>query len=161
VKTLLLLRHAKSSSKDQGLADFERPLNDHGRKAADLVGRFLAKENMDIDLVISSPAVRARETTELVLRAANRSPELRFDQRIYEATPARLLEVAAQIEDEWKSVLMVGHNPGMEELLTLLVGVEYHMPTATLAKIALNSKKWDQILAEQGVLQSFVKAREL
>ena len=79
MKTLLLLRHAKSSWKDQDLADFERPLNDRGRKAAELVGNFIEKEDVSIDLVISSPAVRARQTIELVLRAANRAPELRFD----------------------------------------------------------------------------------
>jgi phosphohistidine phosphatase len=161
MKTLLLLRHAKSSWKEPAIADFERPLNDRGRKAADMVGKFIAKQDITIDLVISSPAVRARQTTDLVLRAAKRSPELRFDQRVYEATPARLLEITSQIEDDRKTVLLVGHNPGMEELLTLLVGLEQHMPTASLAKVVLSSKKWDKILAEKGVLETFVRAREL
>ncbi len=161
MKTLLLLRHAKSSWKDAALADFERPLNDRGRKAAGLIGKFIAKQDVNIDLVISSPAVRARETIDLVLRAARRSPELRFDQRVYEASPTRLLEVTSQIEDDRKSVMLVGHNPGMEELLTLLVGVEQHMPTASLAKVVLSSKKWDKILSEKGVLESFIRAREL
>lgn len=161
MKTLLLLRHAKSSWKDAALADFERPLNDRGRKAAGLIGKFIAKQDVNIDLVISSPAVRARETIDLVLRAAKRSPELRFDQRVYEASPTRLLEITSQIEDDRKSVMLVGHNPGMEELLALLVGVEQHMPTASLARVVLSSKKWDRILAEKGVLESFVRAREL
>lgn len=161
MKTLLLLRHAKSSWKDAAVADFERPLNDRGRKAAELVGKFIAKQNVNIDLVISSPAVRARQTIELVLRAAKRSPELRFDQRVYEASPTRLLEITSQIEDGRKSVLLVGHNPGMEELLALLVGVEQHMPTASLAQVVLTSKKWDKILSEKGVLESFIRAREL
>ena len=161
MKTLFLLRHAKSSWKDQALADFERPLNDRGRKAAELIGNFIAKQNVTIDLVISSPAVRARQTIDLVLKTARRSPELRFDQRVYEATPTRLLEITSQIEDDRKSVLLVGHNPGMEELLTLLVGVEQHMPTASLAKVVLSSKKWDKILTEKGVLESFVRAKEL
>jgi phosphohistidine phosphatase len=161
MKTLLLLRHAKSSWKDQGLADFERPLNDRGRKASELIGNFIAKENVTIDLVISSPAVRARQTIDLVLRAAKRAPELRFDQRVYEASPTRLLEITSQIEDDRESVLLVGHNPGMEELLALLVGVEQHMPTASLAKVVLSSKKWDKIVAEKGVLESFVRAKDL
>lgn len=161
MKTLFLLRHAKSSWNDPALADFDRPLNDRGQKAAELVGKFMAKQNVNIDLVICSPAVRARQTIELVLRAAKRSAELRFDQRVYEANPTRLLEITFQIEDDRKSVLLVGHNPGMEELLGLLTGVEQHMPTAALAKVVLNSKKWDKILAEKGVLESFVKAREL
>jgi len=161
MKTLFLLRHAKSSWKDEDLADFERPLNDRGRKAAELIGNFIAKQNVTIDLVISSPAVRARETIELVLRASKRSPELRFDQRVYEASPTRLLEITSQIEEDRKSVLLVGHNPGMEELLALLVGVEQHMPTASLAQVVLGSKKWDKILGEKGVLESFVKAKDL
>ena len=161
MKTLFLLRHAKSSWKDQALADFERPLNDRGRKAAELIGNFIAKQNVTIDLVISSPAVRARQTIDLVLKTARRSPDLRFDQRVYEATPTRLLEITSQIEDDRKSVMLVGHNPGMEELLGLLVGIEQHMPTASLAKVVLSSKKWDKILTEKGVLESFVRAREL
>lgn len=160
MKTLFLLRHAKSSWKDQALPDFERPLNDRGRKAAALIGSFIAKQNVTIDLVISSPAVRARQTIDLVLKTARRSPDLRFDQRVYEATPTRLLEITSQIEDDRKSVMLVGHNPGMEKLLTLLVGIEQHMPTASLAKVVLSSKKWDKILTEKGVLESFVRARE-
>jgi phosphohistidine phosphatase len=161
MKTLLLLRHAKSSWKDPSVADFERPLNDRGRKAAELVGNFIASQNVTIDLVISSPAVRARQTIERLLRAASRSPELRFDQRVYEASATRLLEIISQIEEDRKSVLLVGHNPGMEELLSLLVGIEQHMPTASLAKVVLSGKKWEKILAEKGVLESFVRAKEL
>ena len=146
MKTLFLLRHAKSSWKDQALADFERPLNDRGRKAAELIGNFIAKQNVTIDLVISSPAVRARQTIDLVLKTARRSPELRFDQRVYEATPTRLLEITSQIEDDRKSVLLVGHNPGMEELLTLLVGIEQHMPTASLAKVVLSSRNGQDLI---------------
>ena len=161
MKTLMLLRHAKSSWRDPAIADFDRPLNDRGRKAAELIGKFIASQNVNIDLVISSPAVRARQTIDLVLRAAKRSPEMRFDQRVYEASPTLLLEITSQIEDDRKSVLLVGHNPGMEELLALLVGVEQHMPTASLAKVVLSSKKWDKIMGEKGVLESFVRAREL
>lgn len=161
MKNLLLLRHAKSSWKDPDLADFERPLNDRGRKAAASIGRYIAQEDINIDLVISSPAVRARQTIELVLRSAKRSVELRFDQLIYEASPSRLLEIISQTEDERKSVMLVGHNPGMEELLALLVGGEQHMPTASLARVLLHSKKWDKVPGGKAELDSFVKARDL
>jgi phosphohistidine phosphatase len=161
MKTLLLLRHAKSSWKDPGLADFERPLNDRGRKAAEAMGKFISKQNIPIDLVISSPAVRARQTIELVLRSSRRSPALRFDQRVYEASPSRLLEIVTEIEDNPKAVLLVGHNPGMEELLSSLVGEEQHMPTASLAKISLGVKKWEKVLGSGGVLDFFVKAKDL
>lgn len=161
MKNLLLLRHAKSSWKDPDLADFERPLNDRGRKAAALLGRYIAQQNLSIDLVISSPAARARQTIELVLRSAKRSVELRFDQLIYEASPTRLLEIISQIEDERKSVLLVGHNPGMEELLALLVGGEQHMPTGSLARVLLHSKRWDKVPGGKAELNSFVKAKDL
>lgn len=161
MKTLLLLRHAKSSWKKPTLNDFDRPLNDRGRKAAQTVGKFLGKQELAIDLVISSPAVRARQTIERVLGAAGVSPELRFDQRIYEASPATLLEVVSQIEDDRKSVLLVGHNPGMEELLTLLVGKEEPMPTAAVAKISLDIKKWDKVVGSKAELDSFWRVKEL
>lgn len=161
MKNLLLLRHAKSSWKDQNLADFERPLNDRGRKAAALIGQYIAQENVSMDLVISSPAVRARQTIELVLRSAKRSVELRFDQLIYEASHTRLLEIISQIEDERKSVLLVGHNPGMEELLALMVGGEQHMPTASLARVLVHSKRWDKAPGAKSELSSFVKAKDL
>ena len=161
MKDLLLMRHAKSSWKDAKLADFERPLNDRGRKAAALMGKYIAKENISIDLVVSSPAVRARQTIEQMLRAAKRSVELRFDQLIYEATSTRLLEVISQVEDERKSVLLVGHNPGMEEFLATLVGGEQHMPTASLAIISLQSKKWDKVSGSKADLTAFIKAKDL
>lgn len=161
MRTLLLLRHAKSSWKEPNLEDFARPLNDRGRKAAKAVGKHLAEQKAEIDLVISSPAVRARQTIELVLKAARISPALRFDQRIYEASPTRLLEIISEIEDEPKSVLLVGHNPGMEELLRLLTDQELHMPTAALASISLNIKKWEKVVASNGVLDSFTKAKDL
>ena len=161
MKSLLLLRHAKSSWKNPSLEDFERPLNDRGRKAAELIAGFITKQNVAIDLVISSPAVRARQTIELVLQSAQRSTELRFDQRVYEATPERLFEIVSQIEDERKAVLVVGHNPGLEVLLSLLVGQEEHMPTGSLAKVSLSVKKWDKVPGEKGVLDWFVKARTL
>ena len=161
MKDLLLMRHAKSSWKDDKLADFERPLNDRGRKAAALIGRYIAQENISIDLVVSSPAVRARQTIEHVLRAAKKSVELRFDQLIYEATSMRLLEVISQVEDERKSVLLVGHNPGMEELLGTLVGGEQHMPTASLAIVSLQSKKWDKVSGSKADLTAFIKAKDL
>ncbi len=161
MKNLLLLRHAKSSWKDPDLADFERPLNERGRKAAALVGSYIAEHGVSIDLIISSPAVRARQTIELLLRSAKRSVELRFDQLIYEGSPTRLLEIVSQIEDERKAVLLVGHNPGMEELLALLVGGEQHMPTASLATVLLHTKKWDKVPGTKGELISFVKAKDL
>lgn len=161
MKSLLLLRHAKSSWKDVSLSDFDRPLNDRGRKAAQLIGKELAKHKPPIDLIVSSPAVRARQTVERVMRAGMLTPEVRFDQRIYEASAVRLLEVASQFDDEKKCVLLVGHNPGLEDLLALLTGNIQHMPTCGLAVLSLNFKKWEKILSGKVELTEFVKPKEL
>lgn len=161
MKTLLLLRHAKSSWNDASLDDFDRPLNERGRKAAGKVGKFLAKQNLVLDLVLSSPAVRARQTIDLILNASAMLPEMRFDQRIYEASSARLMEVVSQIDDDRKTVMLVGHNPGMEELLSLLIGRDERMQTAALATVSLGVKRWDRVIAGRGVLDSLIRVKEL
>ena len=117
MKTIYLLRHAKSSWKDESLSDIERPLNGRGKKAADTMGAFLKREKIQVDLVLSSSAVRARQTTERVLVSANIVTDVRFDERIYEAGVQRLVEIVRQIENGKKNVVLVGHNPGFEELL--------------------------------------------
>jgi phosphohistidine phosphatase len=160
MKTLMLLRHAKSSWDNASLDDFERPLNDRGRKAAATVGKYLADRNASIDLIISSPAVRTRETIERS-NLESIAAETRFDQRIYEASSARLMEVVSQIDEDRKAVLLVGHNPGMEELLLLLTGIEERMQTAALATIVLDVKRWDRVAPGKGTLESLIRAKEL
>ena len=161
MKTLFILRHAKSSWKDESLQDFDRPLNGRGRKAAELIGTLMKKQKLVPDLVLSSPAIRARETIEILMKAAKLAVELRYDQRIYEASPLQLLEVISQIEEDKKSALLVGHNPGLEDLLHVLTGQAQHMSTACLAKIDLKANKWSKELAEKGSLDWIVKAKEL
>lgn len=161
MKQVLLLRHAKSSWSDPHLQDFDRPLNDRGRKAASTLGKFLARLNIPLDLVLSSPALRARRTAELVLKASTLSPELRFDQRIYESSPARLLEIISQIDEDRNTVLLIGHNPGIEELVSLITGNEERMQTAALATISLTARRWDKVLPGGGVLDSLVRAKDL
>lgn len=161
MRTLYLLRHAKSSWKDANLADFDRPLSGRGRRAAETVGLFLKDKEITLDLVVSSPAVRARQTIEIVLRSAKQRPELRFDERIYEATVGRLLEIVSQLENEHKAVLLVGHNPGMQELLALLTGQSEEYPTAALTKITFKNLKWAEVGNKKGSLEWFVKPKEL
>lgn len=161
MKTLFLLRHAKSSWKDQSLPDFERPLNRRGKQAAQDVGRYLKHELIVPELVVSSPALRARETIERVAKAAKWDVEVRFDQRIYEAGGLRLLEVISQIENEYKTTLLVGHNPGIEELLMLLTAEAKRMPTAALAQIELKSSKWANAADKRAKLAWRLKPRDL
>jgi phosphohistidine phosphatase len=161
MRTLYLLRHAKSSWKDANQPDFDRPLAGRGRRASEAVGLFLKEKEITFDLVVSSPAVRARQTIEFVLRSAKQRPELRFDERIYEATVGRLLEIVSQLENEHKAVLLVGHNPGMQELLSLLTGQSEEYPTAALTKIAFKNLKWAEVGNKKGSLEWLVKPKEL
>lgn len=161
MRTLYLLRHAKSSWKEAELADFDRPLNGRGRRACETIGGFLKDKEITFDLALSSPAVRARETIDLILRAAKLRPQLRYDERIYEATPERLLDVVSQMENENKNVVLVGHNPGMQELLTLLTGENDQFPTATLARINFKNSKWSDVGEKKGTLEWVVRPKEL
>ena len=161
MRTLYLLRHAKSSWKDENLADFDRPLAGRGRRACETVGKFLKSEGITLDLVLSSPAVRARETIDQVLRAAKLRPELRYDERIYEASAAKLLDVVSQIENDYKTVALVGHNPGMQELLQVLTGEADEFPTATLAQIVFKSVKWAEAGTKKGHLEWIVRPKQL
>lgn len=161
MKRLLLLRHAKSSWDDPSLADFERPLNDRGRRAAPLMGALMRERGLRPDLVISSPARRASETVALALEASGLETELRFDERIYEASLSTLLEIVRQVEDGRNEVMLVGHNPGFEELLEYLTGEARRVPTATLARIALDTDRWDEATERCGRLEWLVKPKEL
>ena len=162
MKILLLLRHAKSSWKDESLSDFDRPLNERGKKAAQAIGRYIRKQKIMPDLVLSSPAVRARETTGIIITTAKLTAEIRYDQRIYEADPLHLVHVLSQIEDNFCSVLLVGHNPGIEELLGLLTGSSQHMPTAALAKIRLEGVgDWSEISQAKAMLELMIKPRDI
>ena len=114
MKTLLLLRHAKSSWSNPSLRDFDRPLNERGLKAAPLIGSLLLKRQLQPGLVLSSPAERARQTAALVVEAAQFAITPRFDERIYEASALALLELISQIDDGVEQAMIVGHNPGIE-----------------------------------------------
>ncbi len=161
MKTLLLLRHAKSSWKDSDVRDFDRPLNQRGLKAAPAIGRLIKKRKLQPDLLLSSPAERARQTTQLVIEAAGLKTELRYDERIYEASVERLLGLVSELDDEAGTIMLVGHNPGFEELLEMLTGEAHKLPTAALACIELNIEKWNKVRAGAGRLEWLVKAKEL
>jgi len=158
MKNLFLLRHGKAVSSSAGLQDFDRSLSDQGREQAERVGKYLQQQNIGFDLVLSSTALRARETTELVLTATESMSEVRFDQRIYEASVQQLLELVSQIEEEKNEVLLVGHNPGLEELLKRLTGRFESMRTSTLAKIAFGASEWTEAVAEKGDLSWLFKS---
>lgn len=161
MKTLLLLRHAKSSWRDADSRDFDRPLNERGLKAAMLIGKFIQKRKIEPGLILSSPAKRARTTASLVKESGKLGAELRFDERIYEADSETLLKVISQIDEGVDAVLIVGHNPGLEQLLQVLTTEPREIPTATLMQISLKLDKWNAVHEESGCLEWLVKPKDL
>ena len=160
MKTLLLLRHAKAENPRAGSSDINRALNERGKKEAPAIGTFIRKQNLTFELVLCSPAVRARETAELVLAAAEVTANVRYDQRIYEASPRQLLQVISEVEENKSAVLLVGHNPGMEDLLRALTGTREPMATGTLAKIKLKLDEWSRATEDIGELECIVRPDE-
>lgn len=143
------------------MADFERPLKRRGREAAEKIGRFLATKKVSLSMLISSPAVRTRETIAIVLRHAPLGVEPLFDQRIYEASLSTLIHVASEIPDDTKAAMLVGHNPSMEELLAFLTRESRRMPTCALARISIEDASWKALGRGAGKLEWFVTPKDL
>jgi phosphohistidine phosphatase len=160
MKTLFILRHAKSSWDNTALADFDRPLNKRGFAVAPLVGETVRKNKFQIESIICSPAKRAEQTAVLVKESAQIEAEIGFDNRIYEAGSQRLLEIVSELDDKIKSVLLVGHNPGLEELLKMLTQKVEVMPTAALAVVDLDIDGWKKIRIDCGNLRTVIRPKD-
>jgi len=161
MKTLLLLRHAKSSWDDSTLADFDRPLADRGRRDAPRIGKTLKKQGPLPDLIISSPADRARETIEAVVKAAGLGIPPQFDESIYGASSAELMKLIRRLPDSSKCAMLVGHNPTFEDLVSRLTGTQEHMPTAALACIEFQIDRWADVQDGEGKLISLLTPKQL
>ncbi len=168
--TLMLLRHAKSDWSDLTLADFDRPLNKRGRRAAPLIGRYLRKQDLLPDLVLCSGARRARQTWDLVSAELRSEAPVKFLRSLYLAPPSRLLATLQRQPEEVERLMMIGHNPGMENLAAHLAGagsaklrarMQEKFPTATLAVFGFTARTWGAVAAGGGELQRFVVARDL
>jgi phosphohistidine phosphatase len=167
VKTLGLLRHAKSDWDDAGLRDFDRGLNDRGRRGAALIGRHIAEQGIAWDAVIASPAERVKRTLE----ASGLPLAPHFDERAYLADAATLMELLRDVGGDPASVLLVGHNPGLHELLFRLVDPDREtqlfaraaekFPTASFAVLELAIDTWAQIAPGCGTLAHFARPRDL
>jgi phosphohistidine phosphatase len=145
MKTLFILRHAKSSWKDDSLADHERPLNKRGHKDAQSMGKLMKKLEIEPDLILSSSACRARETARLATEKAGYSGKVQVRDEIYAFEPEPLLNVLINLDDKINSVMLVGHNPAMEELLAGITGEFCPLPTASLVQIQLPVSQWQKV----------------
>ena len=167
MKTALLLRHAKSDWKQSALADHDRPLKKRGRRDAPLMGAFLRSHDLTPGLVLCSSAKRAVETLELVF---DDPPQTEISKSLYMAHPGELLAALHAAPESCASVMIIGHNPGMEQLAGLLTGsgdaaaierlaVKY--PTCALAVISFDVADWRDIGPRLGHLDSFTIPRDL
>ncbi len=162
MKTVLLLRHAKSSWKDERLPDRERPLNARGRADAPRMGALLRQQGLSPDLALSSPAVRARATAELALEACGYEGQIEFREELYAFEAEPYLHALRAAPDDCQCVLLVGHNPAMEELIEALAGEYQPMPTAAVAQIELPIERWrDLANSREGKLLNLWRPKEI
>lgn len=162
MKTVLLLRHAKSSWDNPGIDDHERPLNKRGQKAAPRMGQLIADEGLKPDVIVSSTAIRAASTAEAIAEECGYEGEIHFTDDLYLAPPSAYLWLLSGLPDEYDSALMVGHNPGISELVSTLCGERVDMPTAALAHAQSGNESWKQFESESAAdLVNFWRPREL
>ncbi len=170
MKTLTLLRHAKSGWDDAVARDFDRPLNPKGRRAARTVGQHLRSLDLTFDHIVASPAQRVIETIAEVAGGYGSAIEPAWDKRLYLASSATLLDVVRETPADAVSLLMIGHNPGLEDLVLLLVAggdaalvraAETKYPTATLAEMTFAVDDWALLAAQTATLTRFIRPRDL
>jgi phosphohistidine phosphatase len=169
VKRLTLLRHAKSDWGEPNLQDFNRPLNDRGWKAARRMGRELAERGIQFDLIIASPAARVRETLDGLAEKLELRAEIRFDPRMYGATAETLLGIVRDLPETARTPLLVGHNPGLQQLILELARrddrgrdrVALKFPTAAVAQLDLPPRHWAQIEPATGTIAGLILPKEL
>ncbi len=162
MKTVLILRHAKSSWSNPGLADIDRPLNKRGKRDAPRMGAWLDAQELIPDLILSSPARRARKTAQAVSEYSSYDGEIETVPDFYPGDPYTFIDTLMSIPDEYQSVMIVAHNPGLEELLYTLSGESARMPTSSLAQVELPLDSWRDLDDEvDGKLVNFWRVKEL
>lgn len=174
MKTLTLLRHAKSGWDDPVSRDFDRPLNARGKRASEVVGRWLRDRGLRYDMILASPAIRCVETIEHLALGYGETLAPMWDKRIYLASADSLLDVIHEMPDMADRVMMVGHNPGFEDLVLMLVpdvagddacdardAIEEKYPTAAVAEISFDVDCWADVRAGGGKLTLFKRPRDI
>lgn len=157
MKTLYLIRHAKSSWNDFSVKDIDRPLNDRGKKSAPLMGKILADSGLKPDVMFSSPAKRAFSTAKKVAKELGYQKDyIIIEPSIYEAGVKDLLHLVNGFKDEWKTIVLFGHNPGFTDFCNYLAGTDIiNIPTCGVTKIELEIKSWKLASKDTGHLASF------
>jgi phosphohistidine phosphatase len=161
IKTLLILRHAKSSWDDDSLNDHDRPLTKRGKRASHRMGRLLDEENLWPDLILSSTAERAATTTQRVTEAGSFAGEIYYIPELYGAGPHDLIEAVRELGGEADCVMIVAHNPGLEDLVQQMTGEHHRLPTAALVRILVPIEHWRDLEADGGTLAGIWRPKEL
>ncbi len=162
MKTIILLRHAKSSWDSPAASDFQRPLNSRGIRDAPRMGAWIAEQGIRPDWVLCSAATRAQETLARLQTTLDLDANITITDDLYLAPPTTVVELLSRVDDCCECTLVIAHNPGMEGLLWGLCGADNSMPTCALAVIELPIDSWLATdLNCQGTLQYFITPREL
>src|SRR6266849_1792892 len=167
---LMLLRHAKSNWSSPGMQDAARPLTDRGEAAARLMGGYMARHSLVPDRVLCSPARRTRETLAGIAAQWPADMDAVFDQRLYAATPQAVLSIVRAQDNAARTLLVIGHNPGLQEAAELLIAagdvelrerLREKFPTAALAVIDFTIDKWRSIHERSGRLDRYITPRSV
>jgi len=148
MKKLLLMRHAKSSWKDSDVEDHERPLKKRGKHDAERMGKYLQSKKLVPDVIISSTALRAQETADYLLKKLKYKNKVYYSKNLYMAEPINILDAIEEFADDKKTVMIIGHNPGLEAFLQIVTRQVESLPTGSVAYIKIKSKHWKDITDE-------------
>ncbi len=166
MKTVTLFRHAKSGDRDNpNIDDFDRPLSDRGLKAAPKMGMAIRDRGLRPNLILCSPSIRTRQTLALAQAMAwDDPPDTRFESKIYEASSETLLKLLKSCPDDVRHVMIVGHNPGLQDLAIMLAQpgggeierIEEKLPTAALVSFQFEGERWKSLRPEAGRVALFI-----
>lgn len=161
MKKLFIIRHAKSDWGDENLDDFDRPLNEKGIKDCALIGKYLKQKNEKIDIILSSPALRAHTTAKLLAKELDFNKNIMQNQYIYEPFVAAIQELISYIHDDNDTAILVGHNPGVSTLAYMLCDSREELKTASIVEISFSCDSWMDVNKNNATFISYTKTKDL
>ena len=170
IKTIYLLRHAKAAAGDASMSDAERPLNNQGREACEIIGNIIKKQNIKPDIILCSTAKRTSQTWDLVATASGVAAPVEYSKKLYLASAGEIAKHIQALDDSLNSVLVVGHNPGIHECVIRLCAsgspaaakkIELKFPTGALAVIECDIPRWSALAPTSGYLKDFMTPKGL
>ncbi|MCB9359667.1 MAG: histidine phosphatase family protein [Flavobacteriales bacterium] len=157
MKTIYLIRHAEASSTKANESDFQRQLNQHGRKEASLIGKKLKEMNANFDFIICSSATRTKETSKILSQEMSYSNIILFEEKIYEAPLSNLIQAVNQLPNQFNNVAVIAHNPSISYLANYLTDIYIaNMPTCGVVKIELEINNWNEVIEGIGLQKFFI-----